>query len=183
MIRRVEGGSMRSSGARVGVVVPLASCSQSGAVRTGQSGNRPIPIAAANLKWPISIQLVPRSKAGDTVGGPCERYVRCILQASRWIHRTASHAHTSNEGRDRVGDLHSGTEGRPCSDSAGIVPDATGGTYRHTTSCDTTSDCVIFVEAMVRLTSLRPRARRTLVRSRPNCGEKKRRPASIVCHQ
>ena len=102
---------MRAAVLVLGSLFFLTSCSQSGGRTDGTSGNRPIPIAAADLKW---AHLDPAGAPGvklATLWGDPARGMFCILQASRRIHRTASHAHTSNERHDPVRDLHSGTGG------------------------------------------------------------------------
>ena len=161
---------MRSAALVFGSLSFLASCSQSGGHTDGASGNRPIPIAAADLKW---VDLDPAGASGvklatlsgDPASGTFGAFFRLPAGFTAPLH---THTH-----RMKVV-IVSGTyiqepERAPAFRlGPGSYLMQPGGTYRHATSCDTTADCVILSRARVRLTSLRPRVRRTPGRSRPD---------------
>lgn len=140
---------MRSAGLVLGSLLFLASCSQSGGATDGTSGNRPIPIAAADLKWadldPVGAPGVKLATLwGDPASGTFGAFFRLPAGFTAALH---THTHPMKVV------IVSGTyvqepEGAPVFRlGPGSYLMQPGGPYRHTTSCDTSSDCVIFVES------------------------------------
>jgi quercetin dioxygenase-like cupin family protein len=140
---------MRSAVLVLGSLFFLASCSQSGGRTDGTSGNRPIPIAAEDLKWAdLDPAGAPGVKLATLWGDPASGTFGAFFRLPAGF-TAPLHTHTH---RMKVV-IVSGTyiqqpEGAPVFRlRPGSYLMQPGGTYRHTTSCDTTSDCVIFVES------------------------------------
>src|SRR5262245_15763429 len=127
----------------------LASCSQSGNRTDGTSGNRPIPIAAAELKWTdLDPAGAPGVKLASLWGDPASGAFGAFFKLPAGF---AAPLHTHTHPMKVVivsGTYIQGPEGAPVFRlGPGSYLMQPGGSYRHTTSCDTTSDCVIFVES------------------------------------
>jgi len=140
---------MRSAVLVLGSLFFLASCSQSGGRTDGTSGNRPIPIAAEDLKWAdLDPAGAPGVKLAILWGNPASGTFGAFFRLPAGF-TAPLHTHTH---RMKVV-IVSGTyiqepEGSPVFRlRPGSYLMQPGGTYRHTTRCDTTSDCVIFVES------------------------------------
>ena len=140
---------MRSAVLVLGSLFFLASCSQSGGRTDGTSGNRPIPIAAEDLKWAdLDPAGAPGVKLATLWGDPASgRFGACFRLPAGFTAPLHTHTHRMNVV------IVSGTyiqepEAAPVFRlRPGSYLMQPGGTYRHATSCDTTSDCVIFVES------------------------------------
>jgi hypothetical protein len=127
----------------------LAACSRSGSNTDGTSGDQPIPISAADLEWsdldPVGAPGVKLATLwGDPARGPFGAFFRLPAGFSAPLH---THTHPM-----KVvivsGTYIQGPEGAPVFRlSPGSYLMQPGGSYRHTTSCDTASDCVFFVES------------------------------------
>lgn len=127
----------------------LASCADTGGNTDGTSGNRPIPIPAADLKWtdldPTGAPGVKVAKLwGDSANGAVGAFFRLPAGFAAPLH---THTHpmkvvivsgTYIQGPERAPEFRLGP---------GSYLMQPGGNYRHTTSCDTVSDCVFFVES------------------------------------
>ena len=139
---------MRSALLVLGSLFLLTSWSQSGARTDGTSGNRPIPIAAADLKWTdLDPAGAPGVKLATLWGDPASGTFGAFFRLPAGF-TAPLHTHTH---RMKVvivsGAYIREPEGAPAFRlRPGSFLMQPGGTYRHTTSCDTTSDCVIFVE-------------------------------------
>ena len=127
----------------------LASCSQTGSSTDGASGKQPIPISAADLKWadldPVG---APGVKLATLWGDPAKGRFGAFFRLPAGF---AAPLHTHTHPMKVV--IVSGTyiqepEGAPMFLlGPGSYLMQPGGDYRHTTRCDTASDCVIFVES------------------------------------
>lgn len=128
----------------------VAACAQVERNPDETSGNRPIPASAADLKW---IDLDPTgapgvkiaSLWGDPANGRFGAFLKLPAGFAAPLH---THTHpmqvvivsgTYIQGPD------GGAEFRLGPGSYLMQP---GGDYRHTTSCDSASDCVLFVESV-----------------------------------
>ena len=127
----------------------LASCSQAGSSTDGASGDRPVPIPAAELEWtdldPAGAPGVKIAKLwGDSANGAFGAFFK--LPAG-----FAAPLHTHTHPMKLVivsGTYIQGPDGGPVFRlEPGSYLMQPGGDYRHTTSCDSTSDCVFFVES------------------------------------
>jgi anti-sigma factor ChrR (cupin superfamily) len=113
------------------------------------SGNAPIPISAADLKW---IDLDPTGAPGVKVanlwGNPgTSRFGAFFKLPAGFAAPLHTHTHpmkvvivsgTYIQGPDGAAEFRLGP---------GSYLMQPGGNYRHTTSCDKAADCVIFVES------------------------------------
>jgi hypothetical protein len=140
---------MRSALLVLGSLFYLTSWSQSGAGTDGRSGNRPIPIAAADLKWgDLDPAGAPGVKLATLWGDPANGTFGAFFRLPAGF-TTPVHTHT----HPMKVVIVSGTYvqepqgARAFRLRPGSFLMQPGGTYRHTTSCDSTSDCVIFVES------------------------------------
>jgi len=127
----------------------LVSCGQAGNNTDGTSGNRPIPIPATDLKWTdLDSAGAPGVKVaklwGDPATGPFGAFFRLPAGFAAPLH---THTHpmkvvivsgTYIQGPDGAAVFRLGP---------GSYLMQPGDNYRHTTSCDTASDCVFFVES------------------------------------
>lgn len=130
-------------------VVLLASCARTDSDVPEAAGSQPIPIAAADLKW---VDLDPTGAPGvklatlwgDPTAGPFGAFF--LLPAG-----FAAPLHTHTHPMKLV--IVSGTYiqqqdgARAFRLDRGSYLMQPGGNYRHTTSCDSDSDCLFFVEA------------------------------------
>jgi len=133
----------------VALVFSLASCADTGRNTDGTSGNRPIPISAADLTWtdldPAGAPGVKVAKLwGDLANGGFGAFFRLPAGFAAPLH---THTHPM-----KVvivsGTYIQGPDGAPVFRlGPGSYLLQPGGNYRHTTSCDTASDCVFFVES------------------------------------
>jgi len=140
---------MRKSVLGFALLFLLASCAHTASERDGTSGNRPIPIAAADLKWtdldPAGAPGVKVAKLwGDPANGPFGAFFRLPAGFAVPLH---THTHPM-----KVvivsGTYIQGPDGAPVFRlGPGSYLMQPGGNYRHTTSCDTAADCVFFVES------------------------------------
>jgi hypothetical protein len=127
----------------------LASCADTGSNTDRPSGNRPIPISTADLKWtdldPAGAPGVKVAKLwGDPANGAFGAFFRLPAGFAAPLH---THTHPM-----KVvivsGTYIQGPDGAPVFRlGPGSYLMQPGGNYRHTTSCDTASDCLFFVES------------------------------------
>jgi len=139
---------MRKTVLGFALLVSLASCADTGSNTDGTSGNRPIPISTADLKWtdldPAGAPGVNVAKLwGDPANGAFGAFFRLPAGFAAPLH---THTHPM-----KVvivsGTYIQGPDGAPVFRlGPGSYLMQPGGNYRHTTSCDTASDCVFFVE-------------------------------------
>jgi uncharacterized protein DUF4437 len=132
------------------VLLLVAACAQVERNPDETTGNNPIPISAANLKW---IDLDPTGAPGvkiatlwgDPTKGRFGAFFRLPAGFAAPLH---THTHpmkvvmvsgTYIQGPDGAVEFRLGP---------GSYLMQPGGNYRHTTSCDSASDCVIFVESI-----------------------------------
>jgi uncharacterized protein DUF4437 len=132
------------------VLLLVAACAQVERNPDETTGNNPIPISAANLKW---IDLDPTGAPGvkiatlwgDPTKGRFGAFFRLPAGFAAPLH---THTHpmkvvmvsgTYIQGPDGAVEFRLGP---------GSYLMQPGGNYRHTTSCDSASDCVIFVESV-----------------------------------
>jgi hypothetical protein len=140
---------MRNALLGCGVVLLVASCAHVGNDADGTSSQTPIPIPSADLRWTdldptgapgVKIATVWGNAAIGGFGG----FLRLPAGFAAPLH---THSHpmkvviVSGTYLQRP---DGGTEFRLGPGSYLMQP---GGNYRHTTSCDTASDCVFFVES------------------------------------
>jgi len=140
---------MRKTVLGFALVCFLASCADTGTNKDGTSGNRPIPIATADLKWtdldPAGAPGVKVAKLwGDPANGAFGAFFRLPAGFAAPLH---THTHPM-----KVvivsGTYIQGPDGAPIFRlGPGSYLMQPGGDYRHTTSCDTALDCVFFVES------------------------------------
>jgi len=128
----------------------VAACAQVERNPDETTGNSPTPISAANLKW---IDLDPTGAPGVKIatlwGDPTKgRFGAFFKLPAGFAAPLHTHTHpmkvvmvsgTYIQGPDGAAEFRLGP---------GSYLMQPGGTYRHTTSCDSASDCVIFVESV-----------------------------------
>jgi Domain of unknown function (DUF4437) len=127
----------------------LASCSQAGSSTEGASGDRPVPIPAADLEWTdLDPAGAPGVKIAKLWGDPANGTFGAFFRLPAGF---AAPLHTHTHPMKLVivsGTYIQGPDGRP---EFRLGPGSyllqPGGDYRHTTSCDTASDCVFFVDS------------------------------------
>ena len=127
----------------------LGACADTSSNTDGTSGNRPIPISTADLKWtdldPAGAPGVKVAKLwGDPPNGAFGAFFRLPAGFAAPLH---THTHPM-----KVvivsGTYIQGPDGAPVFRlGPGSYLMQPGGNYRHTTSCDTAADCVFFVES------------------------------------
>jgi anti-sigma factor ChrR (cupin superfamily) len=114
------------------------------------SGSRPIPISAVDLKW---VDLDPTGAPGVKIASlwgdpPKGRFGAFLKLPAGFAAPLHTHTHpikvvvvsgTYIQGPDGAAEFRLGP---------GSYLMQPGGNYRHTTSCDRASDCVIFVESL-----------------------------------
>lgn len=120
-----------------------------GARPDGMSGDQPIPIAAADLEWAdLDPTGAPGVKLAPLWGNPAGGAFGAFLKLPAGF-ATPPHTHT----HPMKVVIVSGTyiQGPDGAAEFRLTPGSylmqPGGDYRHTTSCDSVSDCVIFVES------------------------------------
>ena len=140
---------MRETVLGFALLLSLASCADTGGNTDGTSGNRPIPISAADLKWtdldPAGAPGVKIAKLwGDPANGAFGAFFRLPAGFAAPLH-----THTHPMKVVMVSGIYiQGPDGAPVFRlGPGSYLMQPGGNYRHTTSCDTASDCVFFVES------------------------------------
>ena len=127
----------------------LVACADTGSNTDGTSGNRPIPIAAADLKWTdLDPAGAPGVKVAKLWGDPPKGAFGAFFRLPAGF---AAPLHTHTHSMKVVivsGTYMQGPEGAPVFRlGPGSYLMQPGGKYRHTTSCDTAADCVFFVES------------------------------------
>ena len=140
---------MRRAVLSFALLFPLGACADTGSHTDGTSGNQPIPIPAADLKWadldPAGAPGVKVAKLwGDPSNGAFGAFFKLPAGFAAPLH---THTHpmkvviasgTYIQGPDKAPVFRLGP---------GSYLMQPGGNYRHTTSCDTAADCVFFVES------------------------------------
>src|SRR6266511_4303224 len=97
------------------------------------SGSRPIPISAVDLKWvDLDPTGAPGVKIANLWGDPPKGRFGAFLKLPAGF----------------AAPLHTHTHPMKVVVVSGSYLMQPGGNYRHTTSCDRASDCVIFVESL-----------------------------------
>jgi hypothetical protein len=140
---------MRETVLGFALLLSLASCADTGGNTDETSGNRPIPISAADLKWtdldPAGAPGVKIAKLwGDPANGAFGAFFRLPAGFAAPLH---THTHPMKV-VTVSGTYIQGPDGAPVFRlGPGSYLMQPGGDYRHTTSCDTASDCVFFVES------------------------------------
>ena len=127
----------------------LVSCSPTGTRTDGTSGNQPIPIPAADLVWTdLDPGGAPGVKHATLWGNPANGAFGAFFRLPAGF---AAPLHTHTHPMKVVivsGTYIQGPEGKPeFLLGPGSYLMQPGGNYRHTTRCDTASDCVFFVES------------------------------------
>jgi len=114
------------------------------------SGDRPIPISAADLKWTdLDPTGAPGVKIANLWGDPAKGRFGAFFKLPAGF---AAPLHTHTHPMKVV--IVSGTYVQAPDGAAefrlgpGSYLMQPGGNYRHTTTCDSASDCVIFVESL-----------------------------------
>ncbi len=127
----------------------LASCAQADTLPGETRGNEPIPIAAADLAWADldpdgapGVQLAPLW--GDPANGAFGAFFRLPAGFAAPLH-THTHAMKVVIVSGTYIQEPDGAEVFRLGPASYLMQP--GGDYRHRTSCDTTSDCVFFVES------------------------------------
>ena len=115
----------------------------------GASGNTPMPIPARELKWTdLDPTGAPGVKVADVWGDHQRGAFGAFFKLPAGF---AAPLHTHTHDMKLViitGTYIQGPEGKPGFRlGPGSYLMQPGGNYRHTTSCDQTSDCVFFVES------------------------------------
>jgi len=140
---------MRGTVLGFALLFSLASCADTGSNADGTSGDRPIPLSTADLKWtdldPAGAPGVKIARLwGDPANGAFGAFFRLPAGFAAPLH---THTHPMKV-VTVSGTYIQGPDGAPVFRLApGSYLMQPGGNYRHTTSCDTTSDCVFFVES------------------------------------
>ena len=140
---------MRKSVLGFALLFLLASCAHTASERDGTSGNRPIPISAADLKWTdLDPAGAPGVKVAKLWGDPASGAFGAFFGLPAGF-AVPLHTHTHPMKVVIVsGTYIQGPEGAPVFRlGPGSYLMQPGGNYRHTTSCDTAADCVFFVES------------------------------------
>src|SRR5262245_48756658 len=127
----------------------LTSCSRTGDSGKETSGTQPIPISASDLRWTdLDPAGAPGVKLASLWGDPASGAFGAFFKLPAGF---AAPLHTHTHPMKVVivsGTYIQGPEGASVFRlGPGSYLMQPGGSYRHTTSCDTTSDCVIFVES------------------------------------
>ncbi|MGH8247740.1 MAG: DUF4437 domain-containing protein, partial [Gammaproteobacteria bacterium] len=114
------------------------------------SGNKPIPISAADLKWiDLDPTAAPGVKIANLWGDPAKSRFGAFFKLPAGF---AAPLHTHTHPMKVL--IVSGTyiQGPAGAAEFRLGPGSylmqPGDNYRHTTSCDSASDCVIFVESL-----------------------------------
>ena len=141
---------MKQTALGFALLLLVAACAQVERNPDETTGNSPIPIAAANLTW---IDLDPTGAPGVKIatlwGDPAKSRFGAFLKLPAGF---AAPLHTHTHPIKVV--IVSGTyiQGPDGSAEFRLGPGSylmqPGGNYRHTTSCSSASDCVIFVESV-----------------------------------
>ena len=132
-----------------GLLLFVAGCAYDNRNPDETSGNKPIPISATDLKW---IDLDPTGAPGVKIanlwGDPAKsRFGAFFKLPAGFAAPLHTHTHPMKvvivsgayiQGPDGAAEFRLGP---------GSYLMQPGGNYRHTTSCDSASDCVIFVES------------------------------------
>jgi uncharacterized protein DUF4437 len=127
----------------------LGACADTGSNTDGTSGNRPIAIPAADLKWAdLDPAGAPGVKVAKLWGDPPNGAFGAFFKLPAGF-AAALHTHTHPMKVVIVsGTYIQGPDGAPQFRlGPGSYLMQPGGNYRHTTSCDTAADCVFFVES------------------------------------
>ncbi len=141
---------MKQTGLGFALSLFVAGCGQVERRPDETSGNRPIPVSAADLKW---IDLDPTGAPGVKIatlwGDPAKGRFGAFFKLPAGF-AAPLHTHTHPMKVVTVSGTYiqgpeGGAEFRLGPGSYLMQP---GGNYRHTTSCDSTSDCVFFVESV-----------------------------------
>lgn len=140
---------MRETVLGFALLLSLASCADTGSNTDGTSGDRPIPISTADLNWTdLDPAGAPGVKIAKLWGDPANGAFGAFF---RFPAGFAAPLHTHTHAMKVVivsGTYIQGPDGAPVFRlGAGSYLMQPGGNYRHTTSCDTASDCVFFVES------------------------------------
>jgi hypothetical protein len=140
---------MREAVLGFGLVFLLSACGDSGSKTDGTSGDRPIPIPAADLKWTdLDPAGAPGVKVATLWGDPPKGAFGAFFKLPAGF-AVPLHTHTHPMKVVIVsGTYIQGPDGAPVFRlGPGSYLMQPGGNYRHTTSCDTKADCVFFVES------------------------------------
>jgi len=140
---------MREAVLGFALLISVASCADTGSNTDGTSGDRPIPISTADLKWtdldPVG---APGVKIAALWGNPASGAFGAFLRLPAGF---AAPLHTHTHAMKVVtvsGTYIQGPDGAAVFRlDPGSYLMQPGGDYRHTTSCDAASDCVFFVES------------------------------------
>jgi anti-sigma factor ChrR (cupin superfamily) len=127
----------------------LAACADTGGNKDGTSGNRPIPIPAADLKWtdldPAGAPGVKVAQLwGDSASGAFGAFLKLPAGFAAPLH---THTHPMKVVIVSGTYIQEPDRGPVFRLGPGSYLMQPGGNYRHTTSCDVASDCVFFVES------------------------------------
>jgi anti-sigma factor ChrR (cupin superfamily) len=140
-------GKLVAFGASFALTMSVLAQASSGA--EGGSGNAPIPVPAAELKWtdldPVG---APGVKVADLWGDHQKGAFGAFFKLPAGF-AAPLHTHTHDMKLVIVsGTYIQGPEGKPeFRLGPGSYLMQPGGNYRHTTSCDRSSDCLFFVES------------------------------------
>jgi hypothetical protein len=142
---------MRKTLLAYGALFLVASCAHVDRVNLDEtSGQKPIPISASALNWTdLDPTNAPGVKIASLWGNPATGGFGAFFRLPAGF---AVPLHTHTHPMKVV--IVSGTYIQAPDDAAefrlgpGSYLMQPGGNYRHTTSCDTTSDCVFFVESV-----------------------------------
>jgi len=141
---------MKQTALGFALLLLVAACAQVERNPDETTGNSPIPISAADLKW---IDLDPTGAPGVKIatlwGDPTKGRFGAFFKLPAGF-AAPLHTHTNPmkvvmvsgtyiQGPDGAAEFRLGP---------GSYLMQPGGNYRHTTSCDSASDCVIFVESV-----------------------------------
>lgn len=131
------------------VLFLLAACAHVGSDTDGTSSQRPIPISATDLNWTdLDPTNAPGVKIATLWGNPGTGGFGAFFRLPAGF-AAPLHTHTNPMKVVIVsGTYIQGPDGAPeFRLGPGSYLMQPGGNYRHTTSCDTASDCVFFVES------------------------------------